>query len=114
MKQTITQSGFIDAFKQSSRAEQFSHEALEAIYDYIESYEQDSGEEIELDIVAICCEWAESDVSQIASDYDIDLLDSEDNDTLEDEEKMELVMDYLNDNTQAIELSNGCVVYVQF
>jgi hypothetical protein len=116
MKQTINQSSFIDAFMQSdSRKEQFSYEALCAMFEYIEDYEQDSGEELELDIIALCCEWSESEVKDVANDYNIDLLDSDDLDTLDDSEKTELVMDYLNDNSPyAVELSNGCILYVQF
>jgi len=115
MKMTISQSSFIDAFKQGSRAEQFSYEALNAMFEYIEDYEQSSGEEIEIDVVALCCEWSEDEVKDIANSYGIDLLDSDENDTLDDAEKTELVMDYLNDESPyAVGLNNGNILYVQF
>ena len=115
MKQTINKSQFIDAFHNMGRGEQFSYEALCAIFEYIESYEQDSGEEIELDVIAICCEWAEDSAEGIASQYDIDLTDDEGEDTLDDSEKMEKVVEYLNDESAyCAELDNGNIVYVQF
>jgi hypothetical protein len=54
--QTLTKSAFIDAFKQSSRKDQFSYEALEAIFDYLEEYSDSTGENVEFDIVGICCD----------------------------------------------------------
>lgn len=64
---TLTQNQFVDYFKKSNRAEQFSEEALEAIYDYYDN------EDMELDIIAICYEWTEYNSLEEACDsYDID------------------------------------------
>lgn len=59
MYQTIDFYQFRDAFIQSSRANQFSLEALDALYDYITDYEESCGEQIELDVIALCCEFQE-------------------------------------------------------
>lgn len=106
--QTITKYDFIDAFKQSSRKDQFSYEALEAIFDYLEEYSDSTGEPVEFDIVGICCDWTEAHWSDIAKDYNIDLFD------VEDDDKCEAVLQYLWDNTQAVELSDGMIIYVNF
>lgn len=45
--------------RKSNRSENFSYEGLEALYNYLEQYEEDTGEEIELDIIALCCEFSE-------------------------------------------------------
>jgi len=55
MKQTVTKSMFRDAFKQVGRND-FSYEGLGSLYDYLEQYEDNTGEEIELDVLAICCD----------------------------------------------------------
>jgi len=55
MKTTVTFSDFRQAFK-AIRPDNFSHEGLEQLWEYFESYERDTGEEIELDVIAICCE----------------------------------------------------------
>lgn len=115
MIQTIGKSQFIDAFRNMGRSEQFSYDALCAMFDYIENYEDDSGEQVELDVIALCCDWAEDDVESIASQYDIDLSDDDGEDTLTDEEKAERVMEYLEENSpHAVELSNGNILFVQF
>jgi len=115
MIQTINQSAFIDAFHNWGRGEQFSYSALCAIFEYIENYEDDSCEQIELDVIALCCEWAEDDAKSIAEQYDIDLTDDDGEDTLTDDEKAEKVMEYLNDESpHAVELDNGNILYVQF
>lgn len=110
--QTLSKSSFIDAFTHSSRKDQFSYEALEAIFEYLEEYSDSTGENVELDIVGICCEWTEAHWSDIAFDYSIDLNDFADDE--DDDNRIEAVMQYLWDNSQAYQLSNGNIVYVQF
>jgi hypothetical protein len=107
--QTLNKSSFIDAFKQSSRKDQFSYEALEAIFDYLEDYSDSTGEAVELDIVAICCEWAEMTWKEIAVSYDVDLSSCED-----DDERIGEIESFLCDNTQWCALSEGSFVFVQF
>jgi hypothetical protein len=62
MKEYVTESTFIDAFKQSdTRKNQFSYEGLKALYEYFEEYEDSTGEELEFDMIGICCEYTEYD-----------------------------------------------------
>ena len=90
----------------------FSYEALEAIFDYLEEYSDSTGENVEMDSVAICCDWAEAHWSDIAREYSIDLNDfAEDED---DDNRIEAAMQYLWDNTHAVQLSAGNIVYTQF
>jgi len=58
MKTTITNSAFIDAF-QSIRPDNFSYNGLNALFDYLEEYEDSTGEEIDLDVIALCCDYTE-------------------------------------------------------
>ncbi len=110
MKTTVNKSEFIEAFRRYDRYDQFGYDALCSLFDYMEQLESDAGEEIELDVIAICCEYSVDSVDDIASNYGIDLSDCED-----DDEKREAVLDYLNDNTQVIDGDcNGQIVYQQF
>ena len=60
MKKTITKSEFIDEFRNSETYKNsFTYDGLSALYDYFERLEEDIGEEIELDIISICCEFSE-------------------------------------------------------
>ena len=51
----ITECDFVDAFEQHGRKNQFSYEALLALYEYLESFEEDYN----LDVIGLCCEFGE-------------------------------------------------------
>jgi len=69
MKQTVYFNDFYDVF-QSKRPDDFSYEGLKALFDYLEQYEQDCDQELELDVIALCCDFAEYDsIDQFRSDY---------------------------------------------
>jgi len=55
----ITQNMFIDAFHNMGRKNQFSHGALVALFQHMEDTEENCGEEVELDVIALCCEFTE-------------------------------------------------------
>ena len=59
MIETLTRNQFIDAFKQSDRKNQFSYDGLVSLFEYLEEYEDSTGEKIKLDVIAICCEYTE-------------------------------------------------------
>lgn len=94
MKQTITFSSFVDAFHACDRYDQFGYEALRILFDYLEAYEDDTGEQIELDVIALCCDYSVDTVADIANQYDIDVSDCED-----DQDRFDTVMGYLQNNT---------------
>jgi hypothetical protein len=48
----------------------FSRPALYALYRYLDELSSDIGEDIELDVVGICCEFAEyKDIDAVKEDY---------------------------------------------
>jgi predicted ArsR family transcriptional regulator len=107
--QSVNLYQFRDAFVRAGRGDQFSYDGLSAIFDYLEELSDDTGENIELDVIAICCEFAESDWESIASDYNIDLTDCED-----DEQSIDAVRDYLESHTSLVGESEGSFVYANF
>lgn len=107
--QTLGQGDFVQMFKESSRKDQFSVEALEAIFDYLDTYSEETGDNVEFDLVGICCNWAEMTWQEVAMSYDVDLSQCTD-----DDERIGEVEDFLCNNTQYCELSNGSFVFVQF
>ena len=58
MKQSINFNQFYDAF-QAVRPDNFTYDGLKALYEYLEQSEEDTGQEIELDVIALCCEYSE-------------------------------------------------------
>ncbi len=109
MIQTIDKYGFEQAFKQAGRGEQFSYAALGALFDYFEEYEESTGEQIELDVVAICCEYTESSLSEIADNYSINL------EGLEGEDRIEAVVKFMENHTTIVGMvDDETMVYQQF
>jgi len=68
MKVTINFDGFERAFQRYGRGEQFSYEGLEALFEHLELLESDMAEDIELDVIGLCCEYTEYDNLQIFQD----------------------------------------------
>lgn len=109
MKTTINMYDFIEAFRSCDRMDNFSREGLELLFEYLEEYEASCGQEIELDVIALCCEYSEDTWQSIAENYSIEYDENEN----EDEGK-EVVRQYLEDNTQLIGETSGGFVYACF
>ena len=70
MKRNVTEHDFTEAFRDYGREENFSYEGLRALYEWFEQYEEDTGEETELDVIAICCDFSEYDTAlEAAEEY---------------------------------------------
>ena len=102
---------FREAFRIADRMDQFSYEGLEVLFDYLEELSESTGESIELDVVALCCEYYESSIEELINNYRIDLseVDEDDPDSI-----IEVVREYLEENTSVCgEVANG-FVYAAF
>ena len=108
MIQTIDLHTFAQAFRAHNRENQFSHEALRVIFDHYEGYEQDTGEQVELDVIATCCEITEASTATIAADYSINI------EGMDEDEANETVYDYLQENTYLIGETSIGFVYLNF
>ncbi len=114
MKQNIGFSQFCDAFRDMGRETQFTYQGKRALFDYLESYEQDTGEEVELDVIALCCEYSEySTATYAASEYgwksditETDIIGNEDRAEMQEKEALE----WLNERTQVIEFDEGIII----
>lgn len=98
MIQTIDFSKFCDAFEKFNYNDQFSYKAKKALFEYFEQEEEDGQEQIELDIVAICCEYKEEHWSTIAENYE-SFADFLANNHLKDDYQKEDVVNFLTENT---------------
>ena len=58
MKKSVSITDFMDAFEKM-RPSNFTYEGLECLYYYLIDYEQDTATEIELDVIALCCDYSE-------------------------------------------------------
>ena len=108
MKQTINKYQFHRAFEEM-RPDNFSYEAIDLLFDYFEEYENDTGEEMDFDVIAICCDFSEDKHQDIIDNYDIDLTGCED-----ELEIAERVVEYLQENTSYVGETEVGLVYQQF
>lgn len=109
MKKTITFNNFVDEFRGSQYENNFSYNGKKALFDYLEKYEEDTGEELEIDIVALCCDYTEYETAiECASNYFTFSLSDIDNISVEDAEKEAL--EYLENHTQVIKFDNGIII----
>ena len=105
MKITVTESMFVDHFR-AIRPENFSPAALRALFEYYEEIEAGNDEEMELDVVAICCDWTEyKTASEAASAYDWE----PDADASE-EENEHSALEYLQDKTSVLATEESFII----
>lgn len=108
MKTTVNLYEFRDAFR-SIRPDNFSYEGLAVLFDYLEQLGEDIGEEIELDVIAICCDFSEDTWEGIAENYGLE-LDPE----ADDEDNEASVIDYLSNQGAYIGEAKGSIIYRDF
>jgi len=81
MYQSVNSWDFSEAFRQAGREDIFSNKGLGSLFEYLEEYEEGTGEQIELDVVAICCDFTEY---ENLKELQVDYPDIEDMDDLQD------------------------------
>ena len=106
---TISLYAFREAFERMDRGNQFSRDGLAGLFEYLDQLYDDIGEPIELDVIALCCDYNEDSFLDVARNYDVDLSDCEDDDDIR-----EAVLDYLNEHTVVAWSGDDSVVYAAF
>ena len=109
MYQSINVYQFRDAFSRMGRQDQFSHEGLGILFDYMEDYEDQTGQAAELDVIALCCDYNEDTFLDVAKNYNINISHCED-----DDEIRETVLAYLDYETVVCGHNEDIVVYACF
>lgn len=102
MKTIVSEFQFVDSFRLCGRETQFSVPALRALFEYLEEYENSTGTELELDPIAVCCDFAEYPSALSAAEaYGFkDGIDS----------KEESALEWLQNRTQVVEFNGGIVI----
>jgi hypothetical protein len=108
--QTLNKHQFIDSFKSwDTYSNHFSYEGLELLYDWLEMQKAQSDEDIELDVVALCCDFTESDVTTIQHEYTLP------KNVVNTDLDFELVMEYLQENTSIVGITEQkTIIYYNF
>ena len=90
---TFNEDDFINEFKAYNREDNFSLEGLRILFESLEQTAIDCEMNMEIDVIALCCEYNEDSLVNIINLYNIDVTDCD------EDEKIEVVEDYLLYNT---------------
>jgi hypothetical protein len=74
MIQTVNFNTFHDEFA-AIRPDNFTYSGLRALFDYLEQLEEDIGEPIELDVIAICCEYSQYTAEDALEVYRVESIE---------------------------------------
>ena len=106
MKTQVTFSDFCDSWAAYDRADSFTYEGKCALFEYLESLEDECGIELELDIVGLDCDYCEYESAvEAATVYSFDPSDYDN-----EEDREDAARDYLQDNTTLIEFDCGVII----
>lgn len=114
MYQTIYEDDFVKAFLEL-RPDNFSKPALYALFNYFEDYEDETKEKIELDVIAICCDFTEYqnayEAMQQYQSEDMPLMGEDGDDLIEIAEKEEAeALKWLEEHTDVIVFDGGIII----
>lgn len=105
IKQNTALNAIQDLFKAYGRGDNFSYEGLEVIMDYLEELSEDGI--IDLDVIAICCDFSECTPEEINHEYAMGF-----------EEGLpyfgESILKEIQKETWAILLNNGNILYTNY
>ena len=95
----INEQEFVNAFDQMDRADNFTRLARMELFRWYEDLEEDLSESIELDPIAICCDWQELTGSELLREYG-HLLDEGDYE--DEDDRIDALRDAVEDETYLI------------
>ena len=110
---TLTTSQVADELRKDTNAN-WSYAGANALAEYLEEYEESTGEEIELDTCAIRCDfseyaslqdWAHDHFSNALEELGFDETEENDDDEVNDK-----IREYIQDHGQLIEFDGGIIV----
>ena len=103
--ETVTETSFIDAFRRMDRLDGWTYNGLRALYAYLSD---DTGEHVELDVIALCCEYDEhASAIEAADEYG---CEPDGDDDEEEDDKEGLALAWLREHTTVIEFDGGLIV----
>jgi len=72
--QTLYETKFVEMLGDWIQEENnFSYDGLKALFRYLDEMSEDTGEDIEFDPIALCCEFSEYSLEEFNNDYDMNI-----------------------------------------
>lgn len=112
MNMTInTVSQFRDEFRRAGRQDQFSYEGLGLLFDLFEEIDPD----MDLDVIAVCCDFSEESPADIARNYSIDMNGADPDAGDYEEQCAAIVLEHISDHTTVAGMTRaGDIIYASF
>ena len=116
---TVSPSDLYHLACKMGRDKNFGYNGWRAIGDYLEELSDSTGEDIEIDIISICCEYsmaesAEDAYIQYVHLHGVDLPEEEDWEELTEEEKLKAIENYLQKNTALVACEDDLIIWQAF
>lgn len=108
MYQSINVYDFRDAFSRMGRQDQFSYKALGWLFDHLEDYEAETGEKVELDVIALCCDYNEMTWKELVESYNIDLS------AVDPDDVQEFLSEWICEQTFVVNMDDDVVLFQCF
>ena len=114
--QTLCASDLYNLACNMARGKQFGYDGWLVIGDYLKQLSDDTGEDIEVDIVGICCEYSMSEsVADWWKEYGVySDIDSDEWEDMDDKEKLEAIENYLQKNTSVVTCEENLIIWQAF
>ena len=95
-------------FRECGRENHFSYEGFYALYDYLNEYSDEVGEDFKVDVIAICCDFTEYESwEELYNNYSYSYNnESETFEELEENNGLDDFKEWVQDRTTVIEVTN--------
>ena len=119
LTQTVNSSDLYRMACKIGRGDNFGCEGWKAIGDYLEELSDSTDRDVEIDIIAICCEYSMAESADDAyMQYDhlhgVDLPKEEAWEELTEEEKLETIEEFLQDRTSVVVCEDDLIIWSGF
>ena len=105
----ISSCEFSDLFARRGRSETFSYRAKIALFEYLTDLADDIGEPIQVDVIALCCEWTEYSSTAEAAEA-CGYVAEDPDEEIDDDEEIDARLNYLTDRTQVVTFAGGVLI----
>lgn len=113
--ETINASDLYNMACRMDRGHNFGYDGWLAIGDYLEQLSDDLGENIEVDIVGICCEYSMSEsVQEFWDNQELPTVSDDEWEDMDDEEKLGAIENYLQENTSVVTCQENLIIWQAF
>lgn len=116
LKRTIQSGDLYCLACEMDRGHNFGYKGWHAIGEHLEELSDSIGEDIEIDIIGICCDYSHADnADDFWLQYSGDMcIDPDDWKNASDNEKLEMVREYLQDCTIVVICDDDCIIWQNF